>query len=440
MTEIYNQTERVTHVMKIGIALFVLLVLFVNAGAKAQTTPVPTFETFIKSAVPTKAEIDIFLHKKGVWSKYDAELGYILGNSLPLEGIDTSCTISTTQANGARTMSMYKDKKCRINTYGNSFTQCQQVSDGETWQEYLAAHLGEPVRNYGVGGYGVYQAYLRLLREEKTKNAAENLVFYMWGGDHTRSLLRCRYIATKDWNSKNEPGMKFHGNFWPNIEMDFNTGKFMEKKNPLNTPKLLHKMADTTWMYQNLKDDIALQLLLFRNRRISDLDVDKVLKLGRWLNVKFDFKDTANLEKSVIDLLDQYSFKATEYILTRLKAYAKENNKKLMIVLFDPYRVTNSLIEKGIRYDDEIVDFLKKGGYNYFDMNLVHVQDFKKFNLSLDDYYKRYLLGHYNPTGNHFFAFSIKDKMVNWLNPKPITYERSDKKWVDFKGYLQGIK
>jgi hypothetical protein len=51
---------------------------------------------------------------------------------------------------------MYADKKCRINTYGDSFTQCHQVSDGETWQEYLAAHLGEPVRNFGMGGYGAY--------------------------------------------------------------------------------------------------------------------------------------------------------------------------------------------------------------------------------------------------------------------------------------------
>jgi hypothetical protein len=291
--------------MKTGTAVMVMLALFIHASVQAQTQPVPTFEEFIKSAVPTKAELDVFLNKKGVWSKYDPQLGYILGNSLPLEGIDTSCTISTTLPNGARTMFMYKDKPCRINTYGNSFTQCQQVSDGETWQEYLAAHLGEPVRNYGVGGYGVYQAYLRLLREEKTKNAAEHLVFYMWGGDHTRSLLRCRYIATKDWNSRNEPGMKFHGNFWSNIEMDLNTGKFMEKTNPLNTPQLLQKMADTAWMYQNLKEDIALQLLLFRNKRISDLDLNRVAKLSRWLQVKFDFNDTANRERAVIDLLDQ---------------------------------------------------------------------------------------------------------------------------------------
>jgi hypothetical protein len=422
-----------------GYLFTLLFVLAFNVLVKGQSTSLPTFEAYIKSGVPTKNELSIFLKQKGVWCKFDADLGYILSNSLPLEGIDTSRTISTTQPDGARTMFMYKNKRCRINTYGDSFTQCQQVSDGETWQEYLAAHLGEPIRNYGVGGYGVYQAYRRLLREENTKNASDYMVFYIWGDDHVRSLLRCRYIAIREWNMNNEPGMKFHGNFWPNIEMDLSTGKFIEKKNPLNTPALLYKMADPEWMYQHLKDDLALQLLLYRDKKIADLDMDKVEKLRSWLNLKLDFTDTANLEESVTTLLDQYSFEATAYILTKLKNYAEKGNKKLMVVLFDPYRVTNSLIENGTRYDKVIVDFLEKGAYNYFDMNLAHVADYKKFNLSLPEYYKRYLLGHYNPSGNHFFAYSIKNKVVEWLRPKPITYERADTKWADFKGYLQGV-
>jgi hypothetical protein len=420
------------------LSLFIMILL--STLVKGQTAQPLTFEEYIKSAVPSKTELDVFLKKPGVWSKYDTDLGYVLGNSLPLEGIDTSCTISTTQADGARTMFMYKDKPCRINTYGDSFTQCQQVSDGETWQEYLAAHLGEPVRNYGVGGYGVYQSYLRLLREEKGPNSAKYLVFYLWGGDHTRSLLRCRYIATKDWNSRNEPGMKFHGNFWPNIEMDLNTGQFIENKNPLNTPELLYKMTNPEWMYQNLKDDIALQLLLFRNKKITDLNFEKAELLSRCLKMNIDFKDTTNLENSVIHLLDRYSFAASEYILRKLKIFVERNGKKLLVVLFDPYRVTNSLIEKGTRYDEEIIDFLQQENFSYFDMNLIHVSDYKRYNLSLDDYYKIYFLGHYNPTGNHFFAFSIRKKIVDWLDPKPITYDKSDKKWVDFKGYLQGVK
>ena len=37
----------------------------------------------------------------------------------------------------------------------------------------MAATLGEPVRNFGVGGFSVYQAYRRMLREEE--------VVHLWG-------------------------------------------------------------------------------------------------------------------------------------------------------------------------------------------------------------------------------------------------------------------
>jgi hypothetical protein len=198
-------------------------------------------------------------------------------------------------------------------------------------------------------------------------------------------------------------------------------------------------MNDKEWMYQNLKDDIALELLLFTMGKIGDINIEKAQKLSKILNLKIDFNDNINLKKSVQSLLDKYSFAATEYILEKLKLYSLGNNKKLMIVLFDPYRVTNSLILNGSRYDDEIVDYLKKGNFNYFDMNLVHVDDYKNFNISIQDYYKKYLIGHYNPTGNHFFAYSIKDKIVEWLYPKPITYKRTNQKWVDFKDYLHSV-
>ena len=70
-------------------------------------------------------------------------------------------------------------------------------------------------------------------------------------------------------------------------------------------------------------------------------------------------------------------------------------------------------------------------------MNLVHVEDFKSFKLSINDYFKRYFIGHYSPAGNHFFAYSIKDRIVEWLDPKPITYEGRRRKMIKFKEYLQ---
>ena len=134
-----------------------------------------SFEEHIRTAVPVRKEIDVFLNEMS-WARFDSDIGYILGNYMPHDGMDGSSTISTSQSDGARTQFMYKNRPCRINTYGNSFTQCHQVSDGETWQEYLAGHLGEPVRNFGMGGIGVYQAYRRMIREEKTALGAHEYV------------------------------------------------------------------------------------------------------------------------------------------------------------------------------------------------------------------------------------------------------------------------
>ena len=188
----------------------------------AETPDKPSFEQYLQASAVSRDVIDRFLQGPS-WAQYDPELGYILGTISPRTASTRSATISTVQPNGARTSFMYAGKKCRINTYGDSFTQCHQVSDGETWQEYLAGHLGEPIRNFGMGGYGVYQAYRRMVREERTDHGAEYLIFYIWGDDHIRSLLRCRHaIIYRNWN--HQGGRMFHNNFWPNVEMDLATG------------------------------------------------------------------------------------------------------------------------------------------------------------------------------------------------------------------------
>ena len=84
-----------------------------------------------KSAVPRK-ELDIFLNEHS-WAQFDPEVGYILGNYMPHDGMDGSCTLSTVMKDRKRTSQVYAGMPCRINTYGNSFTQCHQVSDAETW-------------------------------------------------------------------------------------------------------------------------------------------------------------------------------------------------------------------------------------------------------------------------------------------------------------------
>jgi len=390
---------------------------------------------YVKRSALSKEVIDVFLNENS-WAQFDPEVGYIMGNYMPHDGMDGSSTISTSR-DRMRYSQVYSEKPCRINTYGNSFTQCHQVSDGETWQEYLAAHLGEPVRNFGMGGLGTYQAYRRMLREEQSDHDAEYLILYLWGDDYMRSLLRCRYILFYPrWD--NFDGYMFHGNFWSNIEMDLVNGELVEKENILNTPESVYKMTDKDFLIESLKDDLMLQLSLICGGQVNtDLDVEGLNKLAEIYELPgIDFSDESNAHSIANTLRNTYAFDATKYILKKAKEFTESHGKKLMILHLDPYGVIPSLMKDGIRYDQEIVNFLNDNNYLYFDMNEVHVKDFKDFNLSFEDYMNRYFIGHYNPSGNHFFAYSLKNTVVNWLSPKPITYRKGDSKMVDFKGYL----
>src|SRR5688572_13396560 len=262
--------------------------LLVTSPMYAQPAP-PTFEAYLRKSVVDKKTLDVFLDAKELsWAKFDPITGYRLGNYMPRDGIDRSSTISTSRSNGMRTAHAYLDKACRINTYGNSFTLCHQVSDSETWQEYLAGHLGEPIRNFGVGGYGVYQAYRRMIREERTNHGTDNLILYIWGDDHIRSLLRCRHaIIYKRWSHRG--GAMFHANFWVHLEMNLETGRFVEKENPLNTPAALYRMTEPRFMVDNLKDDLALQLYATAMEYSRELDRERISKLAAHLGYRIDW-------------------------------------------------------------------------------------------------------------------------------------------------------
>jgi hypothetical protein len=393
-----------------------------------------------ESAVPIET-IEMFIDpEQSCWAKFDPVVGYTLDNYMPRDGIDGSLTISTSQKNGMRTPHNYTERPCRINTYGNSYTQCHQVSDGETWQEYLSSHLGEPIRNFGMGGFGVYQAYRRMIQMEQSDIGAQYAILYIWGDDHFRSLMRCRHAVTYPWWN-DQQGQMFHGNFWAHLEMDLDSKILVEKENPLATAESLYKMTEPDFMVDALKDDLILQLYIVNEVEPASLNLNSLYSLAEILDVEgIDVSSTERLKQTSSCLRDAYGFAATKFIVKKASDYCLRMEKKLMICLLDP-TVTRQLLNNQPRYDQEIINFLEDERITFFDMNLIHQSDYRDFNLSVEDYMKRYYLSrshysHYNPAGNHFFAYSIKDKIVDWLDPKPVTYINDKSKIIDFKRYF----
>jgi hypothetical protein len=160
------------------------------------------------------------------------------------------------------------------------------------------------------------------------------------------------------------------------------------------------------------------------------------------LEFPFDWNQTPDkLRSQAQALLDRYSSRATQFILDKARKYANANGKKLLVVVNDPYRALGEMTRTGKRFDQEVVDYLEKEDFDYFDMNRFHLEEMQQLKLPYDVYIKQFMVGgfgHYNPRGNHLFAYAIKDKVVNWLDPKPLPYQQSDAQTVNFRGYLKG--
>jgi hypothetical protein len=358
------------------------------------------------------------------WAKFDSQLGYALrSRSVLKEGVDGCRTILTIQKTGERTRVNSADRPCRINTYGNSFTQGAQVSDGETWQEYLAAHLGESLRNFGVGGYGFYQAYRRMLREEASSLAADYIILNIWGiDDHLRSIDAWRWLRFGErWRTV--PGYlnMFHANPWVHIRLNLKTGEIEEEENPYPTPESLYKLCDKEQVYEYFKNDVVVKLLVAQ-RKGTGANLEELEALARKLNVKADFSSPEAIAQTAQSLHVKYALRTSMQTIEKAQSFARNKHKKLMVLLsYDSDSVMRAC--EGLpRVDQEFVNFLKENNVLFVDILAKHAEDFRSFNLSPKEYVNRYYIGHYKPLGNHFFAFAIKDAVVDWLDPKPIAY------------------
>jgi len=114
---------------------------------------------------------------------------------------------------------------------------------------------------------------------------------------------------------------------------------------------------------------------------------------------------------------------ASMRIVEKVEEFAAANGKKVLYVLSFWSRSIAKRIKNEYRFDQEFVDFLQSKRLPYVDLMEAHLAEFAQFKTSIEDYLKRYYIGHYNPLGNFFQAFAIKDKLVEMLAPKPISYQ-----------------
>ena len=290
------------------------------------------------------------------WVRFDPEIGYVPDDVVMQDGIDNSRTTYTYEPGGQRKMLNYADRRCRINTYGNSYTQCQQVSDGETWQEYLAAHLGEPVRNFGCGGQGVFQCWRKMLRIDPGDEGAEHIILNIFHDDHVRSLDMARWIRSA-WKESARPPDKprqIHGLPWDHLRFDLDRGCWVERRGLCKTKEDLLDLCDPEKFYEAFKDDQIVRLFVLENG--GEVDVEEFEALAEALDVKVDLRHPETRPDEALKLHLAYGFRSTEYILEQMLPWAEEQGKKVKIVLSYGRSRLPEVLEGTQRFDQMFIE------------------------------------------------------------------------------------
>ena len=394
----------------------------VQAEQSGSETKQMTTREFFRSLLYTREEVDLWLAGKAFpFAKYSSEFGWLLPNAYFRDGLDDSTSVYTyVQPDGERSLGNYKDQPCRINTYGDSFTQCHQVSDNETWQEMLAAHLQEPVRNFGIGGWSVYQAYLRMLKEEQ-RTPAEYIIFNIYDDDHRRNLDAWRNIRVRKHIRFIEPTL-------PHVRVNVKVGTFEERPNPCPTNESLYDLCDLEKTYQLFKDDFTLKIMLaHHNAKAKNpfQTYQDIQALSTTHGIETSIETNEHLSKTADELQTQSALFSTQKIIEKIEAYGHANGKRILYVLSFPATTIAKRMKEGTRWDQPFVDFLRRRRLPYVDMMDAHLADFEKYKISAKEYLTQYFIGHYNPRGNQFCAFALKNKLLEMLDPKPVPYRRA---------------
>jgi len=377
--------------------------------------------SYLHSLMPSRQQVTDFIRREqgpaalsrnAGWT-FDAELGWVLCDAVRQDGVEGSKTFYNYEPDGARQVVHFADKPCRIHTYGDSFTHCDQVSNGETWQEYLAAHLHEPIRNYGVGGYSVYQVYLRMLRVEKD-SPAEYIILNIWDDDHYRNL--------EAWRSIRFGFRTSCGYTLPYLKVDVERGLCQPVENLFGRSEQVYQLCDEKFVCNMFENDFVLGLVMAAraDRQVQSGRAESKQRFGvpGWVTAS-----QTPAGKTIRKMYTEAALFATENVLQQVEAFTRKDNRKLMIVLsFDRHTLIEYL-KTGKRFDQGFVDRLADKAYPVVDMRDAFSADYAESRLSPEEYVQQFYVGvHHNPRGNFFTAWAIRQRVAKWLKPAPLPY------------------
>ena len=209
----------------------------------------------------------------------------------------------------------------------------------------------------------------------------------------------------------------------PYVKVDLTQNLFAEYPNPCPTEDSIYNLCDVDWLYERFKDDDVFNHL-YHNRKVQDA-ARRMIEKSSIENPKDQDGEflAALVEQFISPEFSEKGLYATMRTIELIQDYARKNNKKVLYVFSYGTPDLEIHLKGGERFDQTLIDFMNKKNLPYVDMLEEHADDYKRFSAGIEAYFDRYFIKHkYNPQGNDFQAFAIREKLLEMLEPKPLPY------------------
>ena len=357
--------------------------------------------------------IDKAAFNKFINTTFDKELGWTKKpNSSGVEKGKFSNIEFKIDENGSRKNPF--GSKTSIVTFGDSYTFCRQVQDGQTWQVHLSKILDDKVLNFGNGNYGIDQAYLRY----KSKNIPKSTKIVILGfvpeticriQSYWKHYLEFgNTFAFKPRFTLENGKLQLHKNLITGFQDFYNLNKIINKAKEHDVfykskfQRMQFKFPYTFSYFYNFKRNTVLLYLLIKRKFLSFINKS---------NTKSDNAPFSKIMlENIISAHSMYSKKKAcdllEAILLEFCNCAHERGHKPLILVM-PQLLDMRIIQKNKISPYE--SFFKKISEKTPVIDMTHYLNASRLNdLYTDDTYG----GHFSNSGNK----QVADRLFEYLN------------------------
>lgn len=315
-----------------------------------------------------------------------------LGWSIKKNGVSKLYQANSSGIRGNKEYSFNPAKTVRrVSTFGDSFTHCDDVNNHETWQAIMESHDSNlEVLNFGVGGFGLDQAYLRYLKDGRRYSSDITLI-----GFRPENIFR-NVITFRPFYSRN-------------TGLPFTKPRFtIMNSKLLLIPNQFGELADYTRLLQHPQEvlqSLGVHDYSFQNGYIAGpFDWSPIVKLTKMIISKArKYLSNNVIIKNGYYNANSEAFKVTKKIFDQFYGEIINNNSTPIIVIFpDKADIIRYQTQNTKRYSP-LLSYFDSRGYRYIDL-LGAFDDRDAQGL---------IVGHYTYAGNKLVAEYIKTYLDN---------------------------